>query len=190
MTSDGISYLDMGDAYLRGDWHTAINGYWNPLYAWLQALARLVFHPSAYWEYPLVHLVDYVIFALTAFAFEYMLQGLLVDRKDVFAMRSIAYSIFLWSTLELGRVFMVNPDMLVAATVYAAVGILLRAPKSMPIALGIVLAVGVLREGRRVSRGLADPHRSMEALSPALCFDRRRSLSHSLRSLDRCAFDE
>lgn len=142
MTYDGISYLDMGDAYLRGDWHTAINGYWNPLYAWLQALACFVFHPSAYWEYPLVHLVDYVIFALTAFAFEYMLQGLLADRKDVFAMRSIAYSIFLWSTLELGRVFMVNPDMLVAATVYAAIGILLRAPKSMPIALGIVLALG------------------------------------------------
>ena len=24
---DGISYLDMGDAYLRGDWSMAINGY-------------------------------------------------------------------------------------------------------------------------------------------------------------------
>jgi len=25
MTPDGISYLDIGDAYLRGDWNTAFN---------------------------------------------------------------------------------------------------------------------------------------------------------------------
>jgi hypothetical protein len=61
MTHDGVSYLDMGDAYLRGDWHTAINGYFNPLYGWIQALAHLVLHPSMYWEYPVVHLVHYGI---------------------------------------------------------------------------------------------------------------------------------
>ncbi len=142
MTFDGISYLDMGDAYLRGDWHTAINGYWNPLFAWLQALAKLLFHPSPYWEYPLVHLVDYGIFAVTVFAFEFFLQGLLGDRKDVFAIRTISYSIFLWSSLELCRVFMVNPDMIIGACVYVALGIIVRAPKSMPIALGAALAVG------------------------------------------------
>jgi len=49
---DGVSYLDMGDAFLRGDWHTAINGYFNPLYAWLQAFSRFVLRPSMYWEYP------------------------------------------------------------------------------------------------------------------------------------------
>jgi hypothetical protein len=142
MTYDGISYLDMGDAYLRRDWHTAINGYWNPLYAWLQALARVIFHPSPYWEYPVVHLVDYAIFVLTAFAFEYFLKGLLGDREDVIAIRTIAYSIFLWSSLELCRVFMVNPDMLTAASVYTALGILVRAPKSRPIVLAVVLAIG------------------------------------------------
>ncbi|MGD2033324.1 MAG: hypothetical protein PVJ74_12675, partial [Gammaproteobacteria bacterium] len=26
MNEDGIDYLDMGDAYLRGDWDMAING--------------------------------------------------------------------------------------------------------------------------------------------------------------------
>ena len=29
-TIDLVSYLDVGDAYLRGDWHAALNGYWNP----------------------------------------------------------------------------------------------------------------------------------------------------------------
>src|ERR1700756_3696995 len=52
ITLDGVSYLDMADAYLRHDWHTAINGYWNPLYSWLIGLAYLVLRPSGYWEYP------------------------------------------------------------------------------------------------------------------------------------------
>src|SRR3974377_2397488 len=91
MTYDGVAYLDMGDAYLRGDWHTAINGYFNPLYGCIQALARFVLRPSMYWEYPLVHLVNFGIFVVTVFAFEYFLQGLIKDREDVFAIRSIAY---------------------------------------------------------------------------------------------------
>ena len=74
MNHDGVSYLDMGDAYLRGDWHTAINCYFNPLFAWMQALVHFVLRPSIYWEYPLVHLVDYGIFVVIVFAFEYFLQ--------------------------------------------------------------------------------------------------------------------
>ena len=100
MNLDGISYLDMGDAYLRGDWHTAINGYFNPLYAWMQAFARFLLRPSMYWEYPVVHLVNLGVFVAATFAFDYFPQGLLKDRDDVFAIRSIAYAIFLWSSLR------------------------------------------------------------------------------------------
>jgi hypothetical protein len=28
---DGISIMDMGDQYLRGNWHAALNSYWSPL---------------------------------------------------------------------------------------------------------------------------------------------------------------
>ena len=31
-TIDIVSYLDVADAYRHGDWHGALNGYWNPLY--------------------------------------------------------------------------------------------------------------------------------------------------------------
>lgn len=34
---DGISYLSIAGNYLAGDWATAINGYWSPLYSWLLA---------------------------------------------------------------------------------------------------------------------------------------------------------
>ena len=142
MNYDGVSYLDMGDAFLRGDWHTAINGYFNPLYAWLQAFSRFVLRPSMYWEYPLAHLVNYGIFVVTVFAFEYFLQGLIKDRDDVFAIRSIAYSIFLWCSLVLIPVSMIEPDMIICACLYAAMGILLRRPNTRPVALGAALAIG------------------------------------------------
>src|SRR5438094_868191 len=29
----GVSYLDMGDAFVRRDWQTALNGLWSPLYS-------------------------------------------------------------------------------------------------------------------------------------------------------------
>lgn len=31
--SDGIAYLDIASAYLRGDVPNAINAYWSPLYS-------------------------------------------------------------------------------------------------------------------------------------------------------------
>jgi hypothetical protein len=142
MTYDGVSYTDMGDAYFRGDWHTAINGYFNPLYGCLQALARFVLHPSMYWEFPLLHLVNYGIFVATVFAFEYFLRGLIKDREDVFAIRCIAYAIFLWTSLQFLTVTMIEPDMIIAACVYTSLGMLLRGPSTKPIALGAALAVG------------------------------------------------
>ncbi len=38
---DGVNYLDVADAYRRGDWSSAINGYWSPLYSWLLMLVRV-----------------------------------------------------------------------------------------------------------------------------------------------------
>jgi hypothetical protein len=142
MNHDGVAYLDMGDAYLRGDWHTAINGYFNPLYAWLQALGRVVLHPSMYWEYPVAHLVHYGIFVASVFAFDYFLEGLIKDRDDAFAIRCIAYSIFLWSSLQLTSLTVIEPDMIVCACVYTALGMLLRTPNTKPVALGTALAIG------------------------------------------------
>jgi hypothetical protein len=33
---DGISYLDMGDAFSRVGWSAMVNGYWSPLYPHFQ----------------------------------------------------------------------------------------------------------------------------------------------------------
>ena len=39
-SDDPISYLDIGDAYLRGDWNAALNSYWSPLYSWIVGLGH------------------------------------------------------------------------------------------------------------------------------------------------------
>jgi hypothetical protein len=151
MGNDGVSYLDMSDAYLHGDWHTAINGSWNPLYAWLIGVGFLVFRPSPYWEYPVVQLVNFMVYAVTLASFEYFLRGWLKSKNrsgnDV-AVRIIAYGLFIWSSLILIGVWTVNADMLVAASLYATLGLLIRAHQEetvsalTPVLLGVTLAAG------------------------------------------------
>lgn len=34
---DGVSYMNVAHAYLRGDFGAAVNGYWAPMYSWLLA---------------------------------------------------------------------------------------------------------------------------------------------------------
>jgi hypothetical protein len=35
INADGISLISIGQKYLKGDFHDAINGYWGPLFSWL-----------------------------------------------------------------------------------------------------------------------------------------------------------
>jgi len=54
MNADGIAYLDMADAYLRGDWRAAINPVWSPLYSWVLGPVMRVVQPTMRWEFAVV----------------------------------------------------------------------------------------------------------------------------------------
>jgi hypothetical protein len=71
MGADGISYLDIGDAYWRGDWGAAINAMWSPFYSWLTGLTLRLTQPTPYWEFTVIQLLNFAIylFALATFAF-------------------------------------------------------------------------------------------------------------------------
>src|SRR5437868_15382305 len=73
MNPDGIAYLDMGDAYLRGDWATALRSHWSPLYAWLLGTAVRIVQPGPDAEFPLVHVVNLLIYCLAFGAFAFLL---------------------------------------------------------------------------------------------------------------------
>jgi hypothetical protein len=152
MSNDGVSFLDLSDAWLSGDWRHAVNGVWSPMYAWLIAFERLVLHPSVYWEYGSVQLLNFLVFLASAAAFEFLLKGCrgrLAPRMPEPAWRSVAYVLFLWSALDVIRISTTNGDTLVAVAVYLVAGLLLRIEGEGPTwgrlgALGLVLGLGYL----------------------------------------------
>ena len=76
-SEDAVSYLDIGDAYLRGDWHRAINAYWSPLYSWLLGFFIAILQPPPYWEFFVVKLVNLFIFLVAFASFDFFLQQLI-----------------------------------------------------------------------------------------------------------------
>jgi hypothetical protein len=159
MSEDGIAYLDMGDAYMRGDWAMAVNAVWSPLYSWILGLAMGLANPPPRWEIPLIHAVNFGIYLLALVGFEFFWRRLTVvvrehmggDRIGLpeWAWVSVGYGLFVWSSLALIRIWAVTPDMLVAALVYIAAGLLVdiafgRAGRRTQVAFGLVLGLGYL----------------------------------------------
>lgn len=131
---EGISYLDMADAYRRGDWRDALVGHWSPLYAWLLALMMLFFNPSAQWEFTAVHALNYCIYlvALTSFSL-FMREFLRANRETNgnerlpdWSWLVLGYSLFTWSTIQLMPPHLPEPDSIVCALLYLIFALLFR----------------------------------------------------------------
>jgi len=161
MNPDGVSYLDIGDAYWRGDWHNAINAYWSPLYSWILGFFLKLFKPSPYWEYPLTHLVNFFgyVFALVCFEFFLVYFTRDLQSRDRGLMRNeeaipgycwwlLGYSFFLSTSLLMIGLTLVTPDMYVAGFVYLASALVLKirsgAGPRISMALGAVLGLAYL----------------------------------------------
>ena len=163
MNPDGISYLDIGDAYWRHDWHNAINAYWSPLYSWVLGFFINVIKPSPYWEYPLVHLVNFLIYVAALACFEFFIAACVRQHcekrstalsGDTIAIPSwglwlVGYSIFVSSSLSLITLSVVTPDLCVFALSFLAFGLLHRLQSgerfgSGFLLFGVVLGIGYL----------------------------------------------
>jgi hypothetical protein len=159
LVNDTVSFLDIGDFMLGGDWAMAINGYWNPFFAFLLGLTMRVVNPTPYWEYPVVHLLMFLIFIFAMFCFDFLLRQLLLLRQERESTEelcvpdwiwiAIGYTVFLWSSLSLINVAETNPDMLVAAFFYLASGLIVRIYRGRAgwptyLALGIILGLAYL----------------------------------------------
>src|SRR5512141_2505624 len=124
MNADGISYLDIGDAYFRGDWANAINAVWSPLYSWILGFVNFVFKPSMALQFPAVHVVNFLIYLGALVAFEFMWQNVRLpagDNTEENVLRmpdwlwwTLGYLLFIWVSLSLIELWAVTPDMLMA----------------------------------------------------------------------------
>jgi hypothetical protein len=71
MNPDGMSYVDMASESLRsGPWNL-INGYGSPLYPTLLSLAFAILRPCPSAEFPVVHLVNFLIFGVVLICFRF-----------------------------------------------------------------------------------------------------------------------
>jgi hypothetical protein len=140
ISEDGINYLDIGDAYLRGDWTTALNSVWSPMYSWILGPVMHVVKPSMRWEFAVVQLVNLAIYLACLLCFEFFWRQLTRYRQaraldhsqdchtglPEWAWVAVGYMLFVWSSLTLIKVWVVTPDMLMACLVYLAAGLILR----------------------------------------------------------------
>ncbi|HEY6072713.1 MAG TPA: hypothetical protein VIV15_04775 [Anaerolineales bacterium] len=140
MNPDGLSYLDLADAFARGDWRTATNGLWSPLYPALVGIVLAILRPPPVWEFPVVHLANFLLYLVALAAFDWFLRQVLLFRtKRVghsawegrvlmpeWALWALGYALFLWVSLDLITLWLVTPDMMVAACVFLATGLLVR----------------------------------------------------------------
>jgi len=158
---DGLSYLDIANAYVRGDWQTAINSYWSPLYSWLIALAFRLIRPSAYWEFSVVRLVNFAIYIFALACFSFLIGQLrqfndniaddlertkLVSLPD-WAWPALGYPVFIWSSLYVTPIAMVTPDLLVGAFVFLAAALLLQIRRRRHVVVSFILLGATLGFG-------------------------------------------
>ena len=155
VSPDGISYLDMSDAVVTGDWSRLVNLYWSPLYPALIGVARAVIGASPARDVPAIHLVNFASFVAMFAAFDYMLMSILElarrTRNSILAgpwgMLG-AYLLFAFFGLTMLPQELSTPDLLSGAMMFTVFGALLRLRASAEhetrnaVVLGVALGVG------------------------------------------------
>ncbi len=154
MAPDGIQYLDNADAYFSGDWRDAANTQWSPMYPWLLGAAMRVLKPSPYWEFPVLHLVNFLIFVAALIAFQYFLSTLLersgIPRPvEARAIAAVSCGAFLYAMLDFTNVINPTPDLTMAVFVFLTAALLTRIMAGdgrwhVFVLLGIALGLGYI----------------------------------------------
>lgn len=158
VAADGLAYLDVARAYVRQDWHTAVNGYWSPLYAWLLAVGMRFFQPGIRSEFTLARTLNFALFTTALYMFSGYWRAIshwsrrTSDGEVAIPIACplvwivLGYLLFMlnftWAVVR------VNPDILVATTVFAVAASLFRLNNGQScgiggyVWLGLLLAIG------------------------------------------------
>jgi hypothetical protein len=159
ISPDGMSYLDVGETYARGDFGMGLNSYWSPLYPLLVGLGLRLIQPLPINEFVAAHWIGFVFFLGALASFEYFLREMLRSRSEGpeagdspmpdWAMLTLGYALFIWSSVCLVRVSAIAPDMLASCLIYLAAGLVLRLRRphsnaGLALLLGAVLGVAYL----------------------------------------------
>ncbi|MBZ5611967.1 MAG: hypothetical protein LAP38_27210 [Acidobacteriia bacterium] len=155
MNPDGVQYLDNADAYRSGDLAHAVNSQWSPLYPWLIGALFTAARPTPLQECPLVHLLNFLLFAMSLAGFLFFTTAVraLIPPAQRASLTGglllLAYSAFLYCSLDLTNLRYVVPDLLVNLFAFLAAGLLVRMASGTAAArhyaaLGVTLGLGYL----------------------------------------------
>jgi 4-amino-4-deoxy-L-arabinose transferase-like glycosyltransferase len=122
-----------------------------------------ILKPSSYWEFPAIQFVNFVIAIAALFSFEFFWRqqgkfqlNRLEDRQLAglphWAWQALGYTLFIWTIARATIVSAVTPDLLVAAFIFLAAGIIVRIRAGRDsfgafALLGLVLGLAYLAKG-------------------------------------------
>ena len=117
MNEDGISYLDIGDAFYGGDYAEIINAHWSPLYSIVQGAALALVKPSMDTELIVVHGTNFLIYVFCLLSFEFFWNAATKSperprylRLPPWALMMVGYLLFVYGSLYLVEIWAVTPD--------------------------------------------------------------------------------
>jgi hypothetical protein len=153
MGADGISYLDIGAAFVRGDWSHAINGYWGIVYAWFLGIAIWATKATALDQFVVAHYLNFLIYAAVLFIFDHfwspILDCIAIDENTRLLRTGVLYlghAMFAYTFLPLIEV--VSPDLLLAGVILGTGSLLWRYATSqngaLLIGVGLLIGCGYL----------------------------------------------
>ncbi len=177
MANDGIQYLDNAAAYWRGDFHNALNTQWSPLYAWLIGALSTIVRPAREQAFPVVHLLNFLLYAMTLAAFLFFLRCMrpLLPARSQSGFILLSGAAFLYCSLGYTALLIVTPDLLVNFFAFVAAGLLVRIVRAEAGArdfamLGAALGFGYLGKAPFLPIGVL-------CLLMAAWFGRKRALA-------------
>jgi hypothetical protein len=163
LDADGVSYLNIANSCLSGNWRAIVNGYWSPAYPFFLALWLKLFRPSPFQEPLAVKMLTFAMLVVALISFEYFLSAFFEFRKRLAdkysdgienslpddAIRVLGYALFFWVTTFLIPAHLDQPDILVFVFYLVATSICMRLESSerawrYHIYLGVALGVAYL----------------------------------------------
>jgi len=152
MDPDGVSYSDIANAMLKGDWQNALSSYWSPLYSWLLGVGYAIFQPGIEWKISISHLINLLGFVAALLAWEWLFREW-EHWKGPPAHRTLievaGYSAIAWAGFHLVTIAFTSADMEVMALMIVLAALLLRVRRGVAgfrdfICIGLALGFGFL----------------------------------------------
>lgn len=151
LNTDGLIYLEIGDAVRSGNWGALVNHQWSPAYSVVLAFAQWCLNTTLYNELVSLKFVNFIIFIGAMWTCEFFIKSLRASLMIGSAgdgsyipfglVRLVLYGAFLVAALVWIRIRLMSPDMLMLAYLLLATALILRI-KTNPEGFGNFILLG------------------------------------------------